>query len=179
MHFPHIYLHNPNNRATITGEIMHPGDHISGIKESDGMGGQNHIHAHHGRRRPRQRPSNRQPHQEVTGEGLKGPREEHDPGPTAAGVGGGGIEEAGEDPDIGSEVFEDGDGVEGGLVVGLGGFQDRGVDAEGVEGAAGALDPYARGRGHPLVLDQGFSARVVIQLHLVRIIIIIGLVKRA
>lgn len=56
----------------------------------------------------------------------------------------GSIEETGEDPGVSADVFEDGDGVEGGLVVGLGGFEDGRVYSEGVGGAAAALNPNTR-----------------------------------
>lgn len=139
---------------------MHPCNHISRIKESHGMGRHQHVQAHHRRRRPRQRPCNRQPHQKITREALNRPRQENNPRPTTVGYGG--VEEAGEDSDVGAEVFEHRYSIEGGLVVALGGFQDLGVDAEGVERAAGALDPYAGACRHPFVLDQGFSARIII-----------------
>lgn len=154
------YLHNPNNRATITRKIIHAGDHVSRIKESHGMRRHEDIQAHHIRRGPRQYPRNREPHQKVAGEALKRPGQEHDPRPTTAGDGG--VEEAGEDSDVGTEVFEHRYGVEGGLIVTLGGFYELGVDAEGVERTGGALDPYAGGGGYPFVLDQGFSAGVEI-----------------
>lgn len=73
----------------------------------------------------------------------------NDPGPSKGERSGVGVEEAGEEADVGADVLEEGDGVEGGLGVGLGGFEDWRVDAEAVGGAAGALNPYAGDGGHP------------------------------
>lgn len=48
---------------------------------------------------------------------MDDPRPDESP---ARGGGDGGVQEAGEDSGVGADVLEDGDGVEGGLVVGLG-----------------------------------------------------------
>jgi len=61
----------------------------------------------------------------------------------------GGVEEAGEDAEIGADVLEDRDGVERGLVVALRGLEHGGVDAEGVRCAAAPLDPYGGGDARP------------------------------
>lgn len=44
-----------------------------------------------------------------------------------------GVENAGEDAAVGANVFEDGNGVESGLIIVLGRFESWGIDGEGVE----------------------------------------------
>lgn len=139
---------------------MHPSDHIRRVKESHRVRRHQHVQTHHRRRRPRQCARNRQPHQKVAREALHRPRQKHDPRPTA--ICGGGVEDSGKEPDVGPDVFAPRYRGERGLVVILGGFEDLGVDAEGVERASCALDPYAGGGGHPFVPDQGFPAGIVI-----------------
>lgn len=67
----------------------------------------------------------------------------------AAPFGNGGIEEAGKYAGVGPDVFEDGNGVEGGLVVALARFEDRRVYTEGEGGAAAALNPNTGHRRYP------------------------------
>lgn len=61
----------------------------------------------------------------------------------------GGVEEAREDAEVSADVLEDGDGVEGGLVVALRGLEHGGVNAEGVGCAAAGLNPDGGGDGRP------------------------------
>lgn len=93
------------------------------------------------------------PHEEIAQEALDRSGEEHRSGPTG---GGGGVEEARKEAAVDADVLEDGDDVESGLVVALGGLERVGVDGEGVEGAARALDPYARRRRYPFAVEDIF-----------------------
>ncbi|KAI3440639.1 Nodulin-like domain-containing protein [Psidium guajava] len=116
------------------------------------MRGNQHEQAHCRHGRPAQDPGNGCPHQGVAQQVLGRPSEVDHPRPaTAAGIVGVGVEEAGEDAAVGAEVLEDGDGVEGGLRVALGGLEGGRVDGEGVQGPAGALDQDARHGRRPLV----------------------------
>lgn len=112
-----------------------------------------HEHAHGRNGRPAQDPGDGCPQQGVAHEvlGRSGEVDHPRPATAAAGIIGVGVEDAGEDAAVGAEVLEDGDGVEGGLGVALGGLEGWGVDGEGVEGAAGALDQDARRGRRPLV----------------------------
>lgn len=135
-------------------------DHIGGVKESLRVSRHPHEQAHHRDRRPVYHSDDGGPNQKVPGEELHGPGKEDEPRPgrehrppgAAAPLGDGGVEEAGDDAGVSADVLEDGDGVEGGLGVGLGGLEGGGVDAEGVRCAAAGLDPYARDGRHPFVV---------------------------
>lgn len=161
-------LHNPNSGAAIIREIMHSGDDIGGVEEGLGVSSQKHEKAHRRHRRPIDDSGNRQPHEEVAEEALNRsdrvdrPRP-RDPMPESAIIAGGGrsggVEEAGENAGVGADVLEDGDGVESGLGVVLGGFENGGVDAEGVGGTGGGLDPYARHRRCPFSDFHGLRFR--------------------
>lgn len=73
---------------------------------------------------------------------------------SAGGGSDGGVEKAGNDAGVGADVLENGNGVEGGLIVALSGFESRRIDAEGVGGTADALDPNPEGRCNPFVGDK-------------------------
>lgn len=148
-------LHNPDSGATIIREIMHSGDDIRGIEEGLGVSSQKHEKAHRQHRRTIDDSGDRQPYKEVAEEALDRPHRvdrprPRDPPPQSAIIAGGGrggsVEEARENAGVGADVLEDGDCVESGLGVVLGGFENGGVDAEGVRGTGGGLDPYARHR---------------------------------
>lgn len=116
------------------------------------MRGDQHEHAHDRHGRPAQDPGDGCPYEGVAHQVLDRPGEVDHPRPaTAAGITGVGVEDTGEDAAVGAKVLEDGDGVEGGLGVALGELEGGGVDGEGVEGAAGALDQDARHGRRPLV----------------------------
>lgn len=87
------------------------------------MSSEEHEDTHSSHRRTRHDSDDGEPHEEVTEEALRGTGDVDDPRPDespARGRGDGGVQEAGEDSGVGADVLEDGDGVEGGLVVGLG-----------------------------------------------------------
>lgn len=128
---------------------MDGGDDVGSIEKRLSVSRHQHKQAHGRNRRPVYDPDDGEPHEEVAREaldrssGLGHPRPDGEPGLATAAGGDGGVEEAGENAGVGADVLEDGDGVEGGLVVALAGFEDGGVDGEGVGCAAAALDPYA------------------------------------
>lgn len=95
------------------------------------MGRQEHEQAHDRNRRPVNESIDGEPDEEVAGKALDCSGQVYQPG-AATIRSDGGVEEAGEDAEVGADVLEDGDGVESRLIVRLGGFEERGVDAEGV-----------------------------------------------
>ncbi|KAG5536737.1 hypothetical protein RHGRI_024235 [Rhododendron griersonianum] len=133
---------------------MHGGDDIRGVEERLRLGRHQHEQAHGRNRRPVYDSDDGEPHEEVAREALDRAADLDHPRPdgeagSAPADGDGGVEEAGEYAGVGADVLEDGDDVEGGLVVALAGLEHGGVDSEGVGCAAAALDPYARHRGDP------------------------------
>lgn len=85
------------------------------------MGGEQHVDAHEEGRGPGKDAGDGEPHEEVSGEGLDGACSEDGPGSTGEGGG----ENAREDADVGADVLEEGDGVEGGLVIALARLEKR------------------------------------------------------
>lgn len=142
-----IYLHDADDGAAAVGEILDGGDDVGGVEEGLGVGGDEHVEAHGGDGRARGGAGDGEPNGEVAGGALGGPGEEDEPG--AAAGGGGGGEGAGEDADVGADVLEEGDGVEGRLVVALARLQRRRVRAEAVRAPRRGLDPRARRRRRP------------------------------
>lgn len=115
------------------------------------MSGDEHEEGHNRHGRTRDGADDGQPYEEIAKEALDGSGEVDQPGASAGGGGiaDGGVKETGENAGVGADVLEDGYGVKGGLIVFLGGFEDRRVDTEGVGCAAAALNPYARHRRYP------------------------------
>lgn len=159
-------LHDTNDGAAILGEIAQASNDIGGVQESLTVGSEPGEEAHNRNRRWADEAHDGGPDEEEAHEALESAGSDDDPGPTecgplgfggsggggALGVGSdGGVEEAGEDAEVGANVFKDRDGVEGGLIVVLGGLENRGVDAEGVGCAAAPLDPYGRGHTCPTI----------------------------
>ena len=110
-------LHDADDSATSVGEVLDGGDNISGVEESLRLRGEQHVEAHERERRGRD-PRDSEPHGEVPGDAAQGAGEEDEPGappPPRRPRG----EEAREDPGVGADVLEEGDGVERGLVVAL------------------------------------------------------------
>lgn len=127
---------------------MECSDDVSRIEKRLSVSGEEHEEAHDAHVRPGNDSGDCQPHEQVPHEALHGTSHVDHPRPrqprVAAAGNDGSIEETGEDPGVSADVFEDGDGVEGGLVVGLGGFEDGRVYSEGVGGAVAALNPNTR-----------------------------------
>lgn len=129
------------------------------------MRGDEHIETHERHRRAGHKTGDGEPHGEIAGETLGGSHGVDDPrapapeppiaGPaTGTERGGKGVEDAGEEASVGADVLEDGDGVKRGLIVALGGLQERGVDPKAVRRPAGALDPYASGGRRPFASED-------------------------
>ncbi|PON93324.1 LOW QUALITY PROTEIN: hypothetical protein TorRG33x02_108950 [Trema orientale] len=74
------YLHDANDGATITREVVGPSYDVSGVEESLAVGPQEHE-AHGDDGRPRNEPGHGGPHEEVAHEELYGPRRVDHPGP--------------------------------------------------------------------------------------------------
>lgn len=66
----------------------------------------------------------------------------------------GGVKKAGNYAGVGADVFENGNGVEGGLIVGLGGLESGRIDAEGVGSATDALNPNSEDGCSPFVVHK-------------------------
>lgn len=127
------------------------------------MAGQKHEETDHGDRRLVDYAGDCEPDQEEAEEALDGAGDNDDLWATEevvsrAIVDGEGVEESGEDAEVCAEVFEERDGVEGGLRVALGGFEGGGVDSEGGRGAARRLDPYAGHRRRPFVVEHATTS---------------------
>ncbi|BAT18284.1 Os12g0639150, partial [Oryza sativa Japonica Group] len=140
-------LHDADDGASSIGEILDGGDDIGGVEEGLRLRGEQHVEAEE-RERRRGDPRDGEPDGEVADGAEGGAGEEDEPGAAAAGGGPCG-EEAGEDAGVGADVLEEGDLVEGGLVVGLGGLERRGVDGEAVGAPREALDERARRQRRP------------------------------
>ena len=140
-------LHDPDDGAAAVGEVLDGGDDIRGVHEGLRLRREQHVEADE-RERRRRDPGDGEPHGEVPGGAERGADEEHEPGAAAA-PGRPGGEEAREDPGVGADVLEEGDGVERGLVVALRGLERRGVDAEAVGAPGEALDQRARRQRRP------------------------------
>lgn len=120
------------------------------------MSSDEHEQGHNSHRRPVYGSGDGKPHEEIAGKALDSPSQMYDPWPAvekwespldgARLSGDSGIKETGENSGVGTDIFENRDGIESGLIVKLGGLEDRGVDAEGVRCTAAALDPYASHR---------------------------------
>lgn len=117
------------------GEITQTGDDVGGVQESLAIRSEPGEEAHEWDRWRVDQPHDGGPYEEEAHEALDGAGGDHHPGtaegggPFGGGGGGGGVvrgdggvEEAGEDAEVGADVLEDGDGVEGGLVVALSGL---------------------------------------------------------
>ena len=140
-------LHDADDCASAIGEVLDGGYDIGGVEEGLRLRGEEHVDAHERERRGRD-PGDGEPHGEVPGGAEDGSREEDEPwaAPSRGRPRG---EEAREDAGVGADVLEEGDGVERGLVVALGGLERRGVDAEAVGAPRAALDERAGGQGGP------------------------------
>lgn len=119
------------------------------------MSGEQHVDAHEDGRGPREDAGDGEPHEEVSSEALGGAGGKDGPG--APGDGGG--EDTGEDAGVGANVLEEGDRVEGGLVVALARLEERRVYAEAVGRTSDALDPRARRQRRPLAPPCGSGRR--------------------
>jgi len=140
-------LHDADDCASAIGEVLDGGYDIGGVEEGLRLRGEQHVDAHERERRGRD-PGDGEPHGEVPGGAEDGSREEDEPWAAPA-RGRPRGEEAREDAGVGADVLEEGDGVERGLVVALGGLERRGVDAEAVGAPRAALDERAGGQGRP------------------------------
>lgn len=144
-------------------KVLNSRDHTDSVEERGALRRQKHEEAHSRHRRPGNYSGHRSPDEEVAGEALDCSGQEHHPRstkpvrrrPIPSGYDGG-VEEAGENPEIAAEVHEDGNGIESGLVIALTGLEHRRVDAEGVRAYA-ALDPYAHHCGYPFVAHHFHS----------------------
>uniref|UniRef100_A0A5K0V2D3 Uncharacterized protein n=1 Tax=Nymphaea colorata TaxID=210225 RepID=A0A5K0V2D3_9MAGN len=123
------YLHKADDGASGVGEVLDGGDDVGGVEERLGVSCKEHVGAHKGDGGSGDEPRHGCPHHEIAEKGLKGACEEHHPRPAWSG---GGVEEAGKDTDVGANVLEEADGVEGGLVVALRPLEGGGIDAKGV-----------------------------------------------
>ncbi|KAL8154252.1 hypothetical protein V2J09_012012 [Rumex salicifolius] len=136
-----INLHHPNSSATETPKVVNSGDHIGGVEERHGMASEKHEKADDSNRRLSDCAGDSEPDEEVSEEALDRAgnddqlRAAEEVVPRAA-VHSECVEESGEDAEVSAEVFEKSDGVECGLRVALGGFEDGGIDSEGGRGAA-------------------------------------------
>lgn len=96
---------------------MDASDHVSGVEKRLSMSGQEHKEANKRQRRLIDEPDHRGPQQEISKEALDRSHRVDCPGTgeltVAAAEIEGGVEEAGEDTEVGADVLEDGDGVEG------------------------------------------------------------------
>lgn len=146
------YLHDANNCATVIRKVPNAGDDVSGVKEGLSMSGNKHEETHGRHRWPRDDAGDRSPHEEVAQKALyRSGEQDH---PRAGGGHRRGVENTGECAAVDTDILEDRDGVEGGLVVVLGGLQGLRVYGESVERPAGALDPYAARRRHPPAVEK-------------------------
>ena len=123
-------------------------------RKSHRMSCREHKQAHQRHRRPVNQPDNRRPHKEIPHEGKDSTRQEDHPRPTKTTVAVAiecdeGVEEARKNAGAATDILEDCDSFEGGLVVVLGGLEGGRVDAESVGTTYAALDPYASHRSYP------------------------------
>lgn len=140
-------LHDADDRASAIGEVLDGADYVGGVEEGLRLRGEQHVGAHERERRVRD-PGDGEPHGDVAGGAEEGASEEYEPG-AAPSRGRPCGEEAREDAGVGADVLEEGDGVERGLVVALGGLERRRVDAEAVGAPGAALDERAGGQRRP------------------------------
>lgn len=150
------YLHDTNNGSAVIREVPNAGDDISGVKEGLSMGCHEHEETHSRHRWPRNHAGDCSPHEEVAQKALYRSGKQDNPRASSRRVRDGRrrVENTGECAAVDSDVLEDRDGVESGLVVLLGGLQDLRVYRESVKRPTGALNPYAAHRRYPLAVKK-------------------------
>lgn len=127
-------LEEAQDGAAALGEVLDGGDEGAGVGEGLGVGADADVEAHLPDGGAGDLLGDGEPDHEVAEEVEDGADGEDDPGRGDL------VDEAGEDADVGAEVFEEAEEVEGGLVVAQGGLDLRRVEAEHVGGAGGGHD---------------------------------------
>lgn len=149
------YLHDSHNRPAIVRKIVHASYHIRRIEKRLRMCSQKHEEAHRRHRRPIDHSRDSGPYEYISEEALNRSGGVNHPWPGKGPAGGwgsdGGVKKTRNDAGVGADVFENGNDVEGGLIVGLGGLESGRIDAEGVGSTADTLNPNSKGGCNPFV----------------------------
>ncbi|CAL5322285.1 unnamed protein product [Camellia sinensis] len=108
---PNEPLEEAQNNAAALGEVLDTGDESAGVGEGLGIGADANVETHFPDLGSGDFFGDREPNHEVAEEIENGTDGEDDPGRSDL------VDEAREDADVGAEVFEEAEEVEGGLVV--------------------------------------------------------------
>jgi len=127
----HVAFEDAQHYATALGEVLNAGDEGTGVGEGLRIGADADVEAHVPHLRFGYSFGDGEPYHEVAEEVEEGPHGQNHPRRSDL------VDEAGEDAHIAPEVFEEAEEVEGSLVIGQGGFDVAGVEAEHVGGAGG------------------------------------------